>query len=1502
MGLNYVGLKMKKVREIVLGMGIILLMFLQNVNATTITWTGSTTGTQAWSTITNWSGGAVPAIASDLVINLSNGDALIITAMPGRAFNSLTINVASGTASIVFQGTGTAMTIGGNAGTDFTIGSGVSCTFAGTGNIANLTMAASATADVAGNLTIAAGSTMACSSSTFNFTGSGTQLSVAGTFTAATSTMNFSASGDQNIPALTYYKLTTSGSGTKTALGAITLLTAGTLTYSSGTTLDMGVNALTLGGTSTSAGTGTLKTSKLATPITTGKTWTGTVEYAASGQALIAGTYATLTLSGSGNKTLSGAVNVGATLNLNESVVVTTAANILNITNTSTTAIVGTPSSTNCIKGPMSWEMPASIAADGTSYLFPVADGNGVYRQIELLNVRTGATTPVVTITVAATGASTFDNTLESISAPNWRIQQTSGNFTSCTIRITQSGLTSTSKIGFSSAIGGAYANAGYNNIGSSITSNSGKGVGFYAIGACSYNILSIETFEGGTTWPTSAGSNTETTWSVNTAGGYNGSTNCARLAASASNQWLFTPPFTATAGKIYYLKYDDQGTGNGSNTISLHLCTSQSSISASVTNYINGTTSSTSWSTAPALRQSSSQWLCTQSGTYNWGFKASSPSAQMKIDQIQCMETDPATITWDGSSSTSWSTAANWDLNRAPTSSDIIVIPSGVTNYPATIPSGAYNEIRLTNGSAGTITIGNGTAITMSGSLTIASTGQPVTVANTVSIGGNLIVGTTGNAATFSIDSNATVNGYFSMGNASLANTYNFQGRVSANGNFTMGTSSTQTTNMTYSNDTVCVFSAANMSGSTVFYGAMNYNSTNPQLIMKGQYLGVLGLNNTGTRYMNGDLNLDENFNLTGGKMYASDIKGLIIGDGSGTDMNISPFRGANKSERWQTIIQASDLDTDLDAGDFFKALSFKVQTKASSGSFNNFVIKAGLTDTTKFYQDGSLNFHFKETPLSVVYSRSSINTVTGWNHFDFDQFLEWDGTKNILVEITWYSTTAPGGDDICFIGPLAGSGADIQLRITDGSGDCRTTSIGQNSNYKPQIKVNYLRTSFNINAAKDWNNTGTTFYHTNNTVTFDGSGYSQTIRTNESHFYNATFQNTSGYSLSTDTCTVENTLTMTAGNFTTGANVLELGSSVSNLGNLTRTNGTVIGNFKRWFSAATVSNVLFPLGTATYYRPGLLSFSTAPAAGGSVTGTHIASNAGVYNDHLAATPLVETAHELNSILTDGYWNFSPNTLSGGQYDLILTATGYSGINDYTKLHILKRPDANSEWALVGNHVQTTGSNSAPILERTGVTGFSDFVPAKAVSQLPIELLSFTATCNQGVVDIKWSSSTEINNNYYTVERSNNLEQWETIAQVNGAGNSNTVRDYMTTDVTSNSLTYYRLKQTDYNSHFKYFAPVSLNSCSMDESFVKVLVNPIKDNLDLLVSVLEDQQIDITFNNAIGEKLFSNNYMVIKGENRLSIDLSSLSPGIYFCNVKLNNGKIHIAKVVVAK
>ena len=144
------------------------------------------------------------------------------------------------------------------------------------------------------------------------------------------STIEYSATaGGQAVTGRTYANLTLDNtSGTNTANGAVTV--NNTFTTTAGGTLNMGTNALSA---ATVANSGIIRTQNTsATPLSTGKTWGGTVSYDATtgGQTVVAGTYGVLTLGNtSGTQTAGGALTV-TTLNNN-----TNAADVLNMsTNT----------------------------------------------------------------------------------------------------------------------------------------------------------------------------------------------------------------------------------------------------------------------------------------------------------------------------------------------------------------------------------------------------------------------------------------------------------------------------------------------------------------------------------------------------------------------------------------------------------------------------------------------------------------------------------------------------------------------------------------------------------------------------------------------------------------------------------------------------------------------------------------------------------------------------------------------------------------------------------------------------------------------------------------------------------------------------------------------------------------------------------------------------------------------------------------------------------------
>lgn len=88
----------------------------------------------------------------------------------------------------------------------------------------------------------------------------------------------------------------------------------------------------------------------------------------------------------------------------------------------------------------------------------------------------------------------------------------------------------------------------------------------------------------------------------------------------------------------------------------------------------------------------------------------------------------------------------------------------------------------------------------------------------------------------------------------------------------------------------------------------------------------------------------------------------------------------------------------------------------------------------------------------------------------------------------------------------------------------------------------------------------------------------------------------------------------------------------------------------------------------------------------------------------------------------------------------------------------------------------------------------------------LPIELLSFEGQCNENGTELIWVTATESNNDYFTIQKSNNTGGFEDFAQISGAGNSNSYQYYSYNDThRENGITYYRLKQTDFDGHFTY-------------------------------------------------------------------------------------------------
>ena len=135
----------------------------------------------------------------------------------------------------------------------------------------------------------------------------------------------------------------------------------------------------------------------------------------------------------------------------------------------------------------------------------------------------------------------------------------------------------------------------------------------------------------------------------------------------------------------------------------------------------------------------------------------------------------------------------------------------------------------------------------------------------------------------------------------------------------------------------------------------------------------------------------------------------------------------------------------------------------------------------------------------------------------------------------------------------------------------------------------------------------------------------------------------------------------------------------------------------------------------------------------------------------------------------------------------------------------------------------------------------------------LPVELLSFNGLFNKTYNHLFWKTSSEVNNDFFTIERSDNGINWDFVNNVDGSGNSNTIKEYETKDYKfkENSINYYRLRQTDYNGDYKYSNIISVNNLVI-KKIIKVISldgREVGDNYKgLVIEIYDDGTIKKIF------------------------------------------------------
>jgi formylmethanofuran dehydrogenase subunit C len=354
----------------------------------------------------------------------------------------------------------------------------------------------------------------------------------------------------------------------------------------------------------------------------------------------------------------------------------------------------------------------------------------------------------------------------------------------------------------------------------------------------------------------------------------------------------------------------------------------------------------------------------------------------------------------------------------------------------------------------------------------------------------------------------------------------------------------------------------------------------------------------------------------------------------------------------------------------------------------------------------------------------------------------------------------------------------------------------------------------------------------------------------------------------------TVSGTLTLTSGIVDLSSNIITLGISAATPGTLSGGSSSAYlskGTFNRWYNTTTVANGnirgLFPVGdyTGNGYSPFYVTApATNPTTGGTISAsyTDAATNQGVA--FLDAGTNIE-------VRTDAGWTVATaNGLAGGTYNLSANRSFCAAcVGALANLRITLAS------GVVGSNGTTTGTLTSPVVNRTGLTlanltnTFYIGSTSYYSSPLPIELGDFKAVAKNGKVDLTWFTFSESENDFFTVERSKDGVHFEKVLDVDGAGNSSTMKNYSAIDANPfNGVSFYRLSQTDFNGDSKTCKVVSVRLNNTKSTITSVYPNP-NDGAVIYADYFSDVTgtVNVDLVDVLGRKVYTKEYSIVGGE-----------------------------------
>jgi hypothetical protein len=326
---------------------------------------------------------------------------------------------------------------------------------------------------------------------------------------------------------------------------------------------------------------------------------------------------------------------------------------------------------------------------------------------------------------------------------------------------------------------------------------------------------------------------------------------------------------------------------------------------------------------------------------------------------------------------------------------------------------------------------------------------------------------------------------------------------------------------------------------------------------------------------------------------------------------------------------------------------------------------------------------------------------------------------------------------------------------------------------------------------------------------------------------------------------------------------------------------NGKVIHQVR-----STNHEYFFPIGDLNDYTPFSVTINTAVLVNANISAT--------------MTPMAHPEKGTSTAYLNRYWTIEPSGVLNPEYEVNYNYADTDVTGDPASLHPAKFNTVGWQSSNQSASKNRKGNGSVNISQRklnwAGLNSFSEFTAFGDGSPLPVELLLFHAEPLDEHVEIKWMTASEINNDFFMIQRSVDAVNFSDLERVEGAGNSTVIRKYTTMDKQPlNGISYYRLKQVDFNGTTSYsdIVPVRFNG----EEVIRIdELIPDAGQLQIRFRLRNpsDNQAQITIFDAGGKNVYQSSPSAAARNWQGEINIGDLPKGVYIVSFRIKGQSIN--------